>query len=59
MRAARRRPTAHSETTAITIALRGPTFMNVCGAPDGVTQTAVISSSGLERVPLHAGDELE
>ena len=34
-----------SETTAITIALRGPIFMNVCGARDGVSQTAVISSS--------------
>ena len=27
-------------------------------AATGVTQTAVISSSGVERVPLHAGDEL-
>ena len=35
-----------SETTAITIALRGPIFMNVCGAFDGVSQTAVINSSG-------------
>ena len=35
-----------SEHTAITIALRGPTFMNVCGAPDGGTSTATISSSG-------------
>ena len=32
-RAARRPPRRASETTAITIALRGPTFMNVCGAP--------------------------
>ena len=34
-----------SEQTAITIALRGPTFMNVCGAPLGRTITAVTSSS--------------
>ena len=31
-RAARRRRETASETTAITIAFRGPTFMNVCGA---------------------------
>ena len=47
-----------SDTTAITIALRGPTFMNVCGARDGVTQTAVISSSPAESVAFDAGDEL-
>ena len=47
-----------SETTAITIALRGPIFMNVCGALDGVSHTAVISSSGVERVALDAGHEL-
>ena len=41
-----------SEHTAITIALRGPIFMNVCGSPDGVTQTAVISSSGASTVRL-------
>src|SRR5262249_60407601 len=41
-----------SATTAITIALRGPIFMNVCGAPDGVTQTAAISSSGASAVRL-------
>ena len=35
-----------SETTAITIALRGPTFMNVCRGPVGRMSTAVISSSG-------------
>ena len=41
-----RSATTASEQTAITIAFRGPTFMNVCGAPDGSTRTAVISSSG-------------
>ena len=35
-----------SETTAITIAFRGPTFMNVCGARRRRQPTAVISSSG-------------
>ena len=35
-----------ASTTAITIAFRGPTFMNVCGAPLGVTRTATTSSSG-------------
>ncbi len=35
-----------SEHTAITIAFRGPIFMNVCEAPDGESHTAVISSSG-------------
>src|SRR5262249_28961156 len=54
-----------SDTTAITIALRGPIFMNVCGAFDRVSQTAVIISSSAEarrvlgeRVALHAGYEL-
>src|SRR5262249_57554854 len=41
-----------SETTAITIALRGPIFMNVCGACEGVTYTAVISSSLASAVRL-------
>ena len=36
-----------SEQTAITIAFRGPTFMNVCAAPDGHDpHAAAISSSG-------------
>ncbi len=35
-----------SETTAITIAFRGPTFMNVCVPRLGVSRTATISSSG-------------
>ena len=43
---------ARASTTAITIALRGPTFMNVCGAARGLTQTAVISSSGASALRL-------
>ena len=35
-----------SETTAITIAFRGPTFMNVCRISRGSRRTATISSSG-------------
>ena len=35
-----------SEQTEITIAFRGPTFMNVCGARAGSTRTETISSSG-------------
>ena len=53
-RRARGRPTSASEQTAITIAFRGPTFMNVCRAPLGRTCTATISSSGGERVLLRA-----
>ena len=52
-RSRRSRSTASaSETTAITIALRGPTFMNVCARAAGRTRTATISSSWRERVPL-------
>ena len=38
--------TSASEKTAITIALRGPTFMNVCLGPGAGIRTATISSSG-------------
>ena len=57
--AARSSPFARSasEQTAITIALRGPTFMNV-SAPPGTTRTATISSSSRERVLLRADEEL-
>jgi hypothetical protein len=41
-----RSATTASEQTAITMALRGPTFMNVCGWPLGSTSTETISSSG-------------
>ena len=57
-RAARRPRETASETTAITIAFRGPTFMNVCGAPDGVSQHRGDQLVRRERVPLHAGDEV-
>ena len=42
----------------MTIAFRGPTFMKVCGAREGVTQTAVISSSGSSAFRFTPGDEL-
>ena len=48
-----------SETTAITIAFRGPIFMNVCGAADGVDPHGGDQLVRLERVALHAGDEVE
>ena len=38
--------TTASEQTAITIAFRGPTFMNVWAPPLGTSRTAVMSSSG-------------
>jgi hypothetical protein len=38
--------TRHKDTTAITIAFRGPTFMNVCRISRGSTRTETISSSG-------------
>ena len=43
---ASRSTTRQSETTAITIAFRGPTFMNVCRISRGSRRTATISSSG-------------
>ena len=47
-----RSTTSASEQTAITIAFRGPTFMNVCGAPLGATSTADDQLVRRERVPL-------
>ena len=47
-----------SEQTAITIALRGPTFMNVCAAPLGRHVDGDDQLVGLERVPLRTGEEL-
>ena len=42
--------TTASEQTAITIAFRGPTFMNVCAPPLGRRRTDVTSSSGASAV---------
>ena len=48
-----------SETTAITIALRGPTFMNVCGCRRSATsETATISSSSASAFRFGADEEL-
>ena len=53
-----RSATSASEQTAITIAFRGPTFMNVCGCPLGRTSTDDDQLVRLERVPLDADEEL-
>ena len=53
-----RSATTASEQTAITIAFRGPTFMNVCGAPRRLDPHGRDQLVGLERVPLRPDEEL-